>query len=360
MSITVFPKSVKNYTVINDKLFEDELASPALNCYSGENGTLEIRITLDDIWYSTYPMIECENTAGGSDKGGVVSDHLLTYTVPKGLMQNGTLRFHLRGLLDGNIRKTADAEITVYSSFDCDKLTDSFEPSAFDDMAANIASVQNRIQTAEANVERLASDLKMADIKYDIALSDRDFVTSAILKKAPVTVLDNAFEGSGITEFPALDMSGVTSMQYSFKNCEALLYVPDMDFSGCTTLYECFRQCTNLKRVGKLRTPNVKKMYSLFRNCLSLESIGEIDLSSVDSLNLIFANCRCLSDITFVGSINISLDLRPTPASADTIMSAINALCENGEGKVLYLGTLAEKITDEQKLIAYNKGWSIE
>ncbi len=360
MSITVFPKTVKRFTVINDKLFEDEMATPAMSCYSGENGTLEIRVTLDWVWFSMCPMIECENMAGGSDKGGVVSDHQLTYTVPKALMRNGTIRFHLRGILDGKIRKTADAEITVQSSFDCSKEAEKYEPSAFDDLVSNVAAFKNRLETAELSVERLASELKMADIKYDQALTDRDFVTSAILTNAPVKNLDYAFEASAITEFPALNMSKVESMQYAFRNCESLLSLPDMDLTACTTLYECFRQCSNLKTVGKLITPNVKKMYSLFRNCLALETIEEIDLSSVDSMNLIFANCRNLKNITFAGSINISLDLRPTPATTETVMSAINALCENGDGKILYLGNLADKITAEQKKIAADKGWVIE
>lgn len=360
MSITVFPKTVKYYTVINDKLFEEDMASPALCCFAGENGTLEIRITLDYPWTDICPMVECENSKGDKDKGGVFYNGKVCYTVPKALMKAGILRFHLRSVVDGNIRKTADAEIKIEGSFECDPNEEVYEPTALEDLASTVANLNLKLEQNERNIEQLVNDIEDMDIKFNQEIFNRDIVSSALLNGAKVTNLDCAFESSQITGLPCLDFSKITSMQYTFRFCESLLEIPDMDLSSCTTMYECFRQCTALKKVGKLKTSNVKKMYSLFKSCLELETIEEIDLSSVDSMNLLFANCRKLKNVTFVGSINISIDLRNTALTEQSIMSCINALSEDGDGKVLFLGSLADKITNLQRKIATDKGWSIE
>lgn len=360
MSITVFPKTVKKYTVVNDKLFEDTDLYPTLTCYEGENGTLQIKVALDYDWNSLCPMIECENSKGAKDKGGVLSDFTLSYIVPRALMQNGVLRFHLKGISDGKIRKTSDAEIEICSSFDTSGETEKYEPTAFEDLTATVGRLIERCAVNDRSIERFASDMSSMELNFSQKIADRDLVTSALMNSGGVTNLDYAFEETSITEFPALDMSKVQSMQYSFRNCASLLEIYDCDLSSCTTLYECFRGCTALKKVGKLKTAGVKKMYSLFRNCSSLETIDEIDFSSVDSMNLIFANCRKLQNITFVGSINISIDFRNTSATRETLISAFNALCQNGEGKTVFVGALASKLTEEDKKIATDKGWTVE
>lgn len=360
MSNTVFPKTVKRYTVINDRLFPEDSLFPAPMCYEGENGTLEVHITLDDTWKMLGCHVECAHSDGDLDIAGVTEDGILKYTVPKALMKKGILRFHLRGFLDRNIRKTDDCELIINASFDADGAQPEFEPSAYDNIMANFAFLNQKTAELTENIETLSADMTEQMSKCEQMAADRDIICSAIIKSAPVKNLEKAFEGSQITELPPLDLSKVESMAYAFRNCASLLTVPDLDLSSCTTLYECFHHCYALKSVGRLKTPNVRKMYALFRNCNELESIEEIDLSSADSANLLFANCRNLRHVIFAGSINLSIDVRNTNLDEESIASLVNALSSEGAGKSILLGSHSSKLTEEQLNTINQKGWIIE
>lgn len=362
MSESIFPKVSKGYFVLGDRLFEDSISeASAPLCFEGESGTLEIRITLNGDWLTLGAAVECESAGGLSDIGGVLSDDTLSYSVPAALMHGEYIRFHLRGTDGVNIRKTADAVIRIIPSFDASGTLPELSSSAYDGLSSSISQLNAALTQCSQNISELSSDMTETVSEFNQKLSDRDIIISKVIGKAGITSLESMFTQSGMVNLPSLDFSEITSMAYCFKGCASLVTVPDLNLPICTTLYECFYGCSNLKSVGKLTTPLVQKMYSLFRNCLALETIEEIDMSSVNSCNLIFANCTSLKNITFAGTIPISLDMRSCPLTIQSLDSLVSALCEDGSGKtVIFNQKTYALLTEEQLASMSDKGWTAE
>ena len=153
----------------------------------------------------------------------------------------------------------------------------------------------------------------------------------------PVTNMNYAFNGKGITSAPAIH-SNIKDMSYAFYSCASLKTAPDMSnainvtnmsmtFTYCTSLTtvpnlaNCskltnmsgtFGRCSSLTDVSNVNIPNsVTNLQSTFNNCTSLTDDGmPIIPSSVTSLKNTFLGCTSLIDLdNFIISSNItSLD----------------------------------------------------
>ena len=129
-----------------------------------------------------------------------------------------------------------------------------------------------------------------------------------------VTDMNNMFYSSDITTIPLLDTSKVTNMRYMFNNCRDLTTVPSLD------------------------TSNVTDMNYMFSYC--------IDLTKISMLN-----------------IGASFDIHwSTKMTREALLEVLGNLKDlTGQtSKTLTLGsTLLNKLTEEDKLIATNKNWTL-
>ena len=109
----------------------------------------------------------------------------------------------------------------------------------------------------------------------------------------------------------------------------------------------------------------------MFRGCSSLVSIPLLDCGKVTSTYNIL-NPSYYGDqvhLTYMGgfkNIKVDFDIRKAPnLTVQSLMNVINNLYDfvgNGESttRTLKLGTTnLNKLTDEQKAVATNKGWSL-
>lgn len=154
-------------------------------------------------------------------------------------------------------------------------------------------------------------------IKYafDGCIGISDFHTSTFTNK--LAVMDYAFRGSGIEVCDNLDTSNVTSMIEAFKDCASL------------------RKLTlNLNSINK--EENIK---DFVKGCYSLTHLT----------------------LTKTGGIDVALDLSDcTLLSANYLEALFNNLATITTAKTLTLGaTLLAKLSDTQKAIATNKGWTL-
>lgn len=106
---------------------------------------------------------------------------------------------------------------------------------------------------------------------------------------------------------------------------------------------------------------NVTNMDSMFYNCPNLTAIPQLDTSNVTSMDSMFYNC---SSIEVIHMVNISADLDISSSTKFTrealleILGNLKAL--TSETKTLIMGsTNLAKLTDEDKAIATNKGWTL-
>ena len=186
----------------------------------------------------------------------------------------------------------------------------------------------------------------------------------------------------GIITFTAT--SDVPDMSYMFKGCSSLTSVPSFNTANVTNMYDMFEGCSSLTSVSLLGTSNVTDMGFMFKGCSSLTSIPSLDTSNVTDMNFMFDGCSRLtnipsfdvSNVTYMNStfrycssletihmINIgtSLDISSsTKFTREALLEIIGNLKTVTTTKRLTMGsTNLAKLTDEDKAIATNKGWTL-
>lgn len=171
------------------------------------------------------------------------------------------------------------------------------------------------------------------------------------------------YEATKLESIPDLDFSKGTVFMCAFDTCRRVHNIPDLDLSSATNLQYMFNLCENSHYYGKLKTGNCTNFYGMFRYCTYTVEVKEIDLTNATNAGYIFHGCVNLHRVYFKGSINVNLNLSAsTYLEYDSIMSAINALADRTDttALTLTLGTTnLAKITDEEKAIATEKGWTL-
>lgn len=107
-------------------------------------------------------------------------------------------------------------------------------------------------------------------------------------------------------------------------------------------------------------TENVTTMGNMFKECSRLTSIPQLDTSKVTNMNSIFASCRSLKSVLMT-NIGVSLNISAsTKFEREDLLIILNNLKTVTSTKTLTMGaTNLTKLTDEDKLIATNKGWTL-
>lgn len=168
---------------------------------------------------------------------------------------------------------------------------------------------------------------------------------------------------------PKYDIVPSADGQYAFQNCG----VTDMktilekqgvmlDLSKTTNLYYCFAG-SKVTRLPELDCASCTNFQNMFVNCTRLVSIDRITLSEKAAgayLGRMFYNCPALETIIFDGVVNGDVALNDSPLlSHDSIMSLLNALKDGGTGTITLGETNLAKLTDAEKAIATEKGWTL-
>ena len=198
-----------------------------------------------------------------------------------------------------------------------------------------------------------------------------------------------------LCRFNEMDFSNVNSMNCAFYNCKSLVSIPQLNTSNVTNFNQCFNGCSSLKSIPQLDTSNSTSFNFCFGGCSSLKSIPQLNTSKAQSVSYMFSSCSSLRSIPLLdfgkvtdvsnmfgwGSINSLTDLggfknlkinftdglnHLPNLTVQSLMNVINNLYDfraNGDStttKTLQLGTTnLNKLTDEQKAVATNKGWSL-
>lgn len=205
------------------------------------------------------------------------------------------------------------------------------------------------------------------------------------LDTSKVTNMSNAFyDCSSLTSFPLLDTSNVTSMYGTFsrcsklssiptfntsnatrmdnmfENCFGLISIPLLDTSKVTDMGVMFSSCNKLTSIPKLNTSKVTNMNYMFQYCSNLTTIPQLDVSKVTGMFDIFKGCSKLSEIHMTG-IKANLNISSSSLfTRDALLEILNNLSTIDGTKTLTMGsTNLSKLTDEDKAIATNKGWTL-
>ncbi len=163
-----------------------------------------------------------------------------------------------------------------------------------------------------------------------------------------------------LTTIPQLNTSKVTSMNSMFYHCYALKTIPLIDTSKVTIMNSMFYGCTKLEEIGQLDTSKVTNMSNMFYNCSSLITIPPLDVSSVTNFNSVFYNCSKLESILMTGMKATFTISYSTKLTREALVTILNNLATVTSTQKLTMGsTNLAKLTDEDKAIATNKGWTL-
>lgn len=204
-----------------------------------------------------------------------------------------------------------------------------------------------------------------------------------IIGTGAVTNMQNMFVGCRSlqsVDISELDTSNVTNLYRIFSSCEMLnnLDLSKWDTSNVTTLDGAFTYCYLLSNlnVSNWDTSNVTSVLGTFESCNSLESldISGWDLSKVTNINRFlgsYSDNKYLINLKFGKNLKISWTGYGSPyrlpnLTVESLLSIIDGLYDftgNGEtptssqGQIQFGTTNLNKLTDEQKAVATNKGW---
>lgn len=158
--------------------------------------------------------------------------------------------------------------------------------------------------------------------------------------------------------------SKVTNMYQMFNHCYSLISLDLSNFntSNVTTMTSMFSYCSNLTSLdlSNFDTSNVTAMGQMFCGCKKLTEIPALNLSNVTNMSYMFDNCSSLTAIHCTG-MKVRFDISSsTLFTRDALLEIINNCATVTTTQTLTMGeeNLA-KLTDEDKLILTNKGWTL-
>ena len=145
-----------------------------------------------------------------------------------------------------------------------------------------------------------------------------------------------------------------------FNNCSALTSIPQLNTSSVTTMTNMFYNCANLTTIPLLDTSKVTLMNNMFYGCTNLTTVPALDVDKVTNLGSMFNSCSNLKSILMT-NIGVDLDISAsTLFEREDLLIILNNLKTVTSTKKLTMGaTNLAKLTDEDKAIATNKGWTL-
>ena len=167
-----------------------------------------------------------------------------------------------------------------------------------------------------------------------------------------------------LIEIPTgLDVEKLDTLYKMCYGCTSLAYVGELRTANITDLRWIFYGCSSLKHIDGIDTNSITSATEMFHGCTSLVTIhNDLDFSNVrEKIDDTFTSCRSLQNVYFAGTINVDIAMNGCPKlTVESLVSLLNALCENGQGLKCKIGTTnLGKLTNEQKAIALNKGWEL-
>lgn len=155
--------------------------------------------------------------------------------------------------------------------------------------------------------------------------------------------LETAYRESRITKLENIDTSGATNFNTAFYNMPNLLTIDKVDFSSATNTTNTFAHSKKLHTIGELVSSETTVWHT-----------G------------VFQNCTAIKNLNITGTIaGTSVNFWLPTLTHDSLMSIINALKDyvaigdTAKHTCSISPTNLNKLTDAEKAIATQKGWTL-
>ena len=176
---------------------------------------------------------------------------------------------------------------------------------------------------------------------------------------------------SSLNTVPLFDTSSVTNMYRMFYWCTSLTTVPQFDTSNVTSMEEMFYNCSSLTTVPLFDTSSATNMNYMFQYCTKLTSVPLFNTSNVTNMSSMFYGCSKLTSVdgfTDLGKAFTSaqtFDLSNCPLTSESVTNIANTVYDMNQNTSIQSSTIQFKstvysaLTDEQKTLFTNKGWTV-
>lgn len=200
-------------------------------------------------------------------------------------------------------------------------------------------------------------------------------VTNGCINTSSVINMASMFSTAYMSTIPLLDTSNACDMGSMFSSCSRLESIPLLDTSKCRRMSSMFSGCSKLTEIPQLNTSNVMETDNMFNGCTSLTKIPLLDFGNVNNFGSLFgsSNLSKLTDlggfkdlgkVNYISGGTSNLFDKLPNLTHESIMNVINNLYDRTAAgfsvKTMKFGTTnLGKLTDEEKAIATNKGWTL-
>lgn len=186
------------------------------------------------------------------------------------------------------------------------------------------------------------------------------------LKHGPALDTSNALDmyamfstNTSLKSIPLYDTSKVTNFNSMFQNCYSLEYIPSLDTSSGTIFINMFYACYSLLTIPLLDLTNASSTGSMLYNCRSLQVIPDINIPNITNNTGMLQNCYCLQRAR-LQSVSKTISLSGCKLSAAELEQLFTSLANVTSQTLTITGNWgAAYLTDTQKAIATNKGWTL-
>lgn len=190
-----------------------------------------------------------------------------------------------------------------------------------------------------------------------------NMINAPMMDTSKVTSFQNAFEGClKLKKVPQYDLSNAKNFSYMFYNCKALESVDFTDYPSASNLNGMYGNCESLGEIT-ITAPLCTKCSGLFQGCKLLTNVTLAIPNATVATNM-FKGCTSLTNLTFIDWIKCDhLNISDcTNLTHESLMSTLNHLYDysSSNNHILEAGANnLEKLSEEEKNIARNKGWTL-
>ena len=132
------------------------------------------------------------------------------------------------------------------------------------------------------------------------------------------------------------------------------------DTSNVTDMTGMFSSATNLEAIPELDTSHVTNMRYMFYRCSALTTIPALNASNVTDMGSIFGYNQKLTSIGLYGFTR-TIDISSTALGHDALVALLNqaGTAYDNYQKIEMGSAKLALLSDEEKAIATNKGWTL-
>lgn len=164
---------------------------------------------------------------------------------------------------------------------------------------------------------------------------------------------DNLEYVGGIVSPTLTDITGM------FAECKRLTYIGDFDCPELTSIYGFIWNSPLLTKAPSFNSTKLYDIHQAYKDCVALEEIPSIDCTNVTSTFYYVRNCPALTTVGEMTNLKVGIDFSMSPLlTVESLINIINGLATASATLTLGSTNLA-KLSDEQKAIATNKGWTL-